>query len=250
MYEHTYTKENLEQTDNIAYRIMRLHNIQEVINILIPEEPPTNDYEYKLAGGVFVRRIVTAQPSITDLNTPPEIAYRVAMPIYPPLVLLGHHARVAILNIALENYESGLGYVVSMQETACQFGDDNILISTAKLGFGIMAFLVPQKSIADILYKASLTAQIPVTKKGEPCVTNHSPSAVSLCRNLYEIIVNFAVLNDGNKEHRMTDMSRTSTHLYMNNYAEEIDKATNKKFRMREWVNDTVKSLGYSTGVK
>lgn len=250
MWEQTYTQEHLRQIDDGVYKIMRLSKLQDVINNLIPEDPPQNNNEYELAGNIFLRRIVASQASILDPNAPPEKAYKVDYDIYPPLTLLGHHARVAILSIAVGAYKNGLGYVVSMQETASQFHDDNILMSTGKLGFAIMAFLVNQKNIANILYEAALTAQIPVTKKGEPCVTNHSPSAVSLCRNLYEIIVNLTFMNDGDPNHHMTDMARTTTHLYINEYADEIDKATNKKFRMREWVNDTIIKMGYSTGVK
>lgn len=250
MWEHTYTKEHLEQTDNAVYSIMRVQNVQQAVDIMIPADPPRNRNEYAQAGEVFATKILMCQPHFADRNAPPQIAYRVEQNVYPPLTLIGHHARAAVLGIALGLYRNGLGYVVSMQETACQFGDDNILTSTAKLGFAISTLVIPAKHEAERLYEAALTCQIPLEKKDEPCVAAHSWEARRLSINLYEILEFFAVMNDGVKAHPMSAVTRTTTHIHLANIAEEVDKATNKKFRMREWVNATVKRLGYDTGVK
>ena len=251
MWEHTYTQQQLEQSDTAMFRIMRATQIQDVVDTLIPDQPPKNKFEYEMAAKVFVRRILTAQPNMTNPNASPEEAYKVENQLYPPLVLLGHHARTAILNIALENDDNnGLGFIVSMQETACQFHNDEILTSAGKLGFAILAFLITNKNKAEVLDQAAITAQIPLIKKGESCGRNHSSSAIRLCTNLYGIISNLSVMNGGDKKHPQTDMSRAAVHIYINQFADDIDKTTNSKFRMKEWVNDTIKRLGYNTGVR
>jgi hypothetical protein len=243
MFQLTYTQQHLEEVDEMAYSIMRTQDVQKVVNILIPDEPPQDKFEYIYAEKVFTSRIVAAQPNIQDPNALPSIAYEVVNPLFPPLVLLGHHARAAILCIALKEYRDGLGFVASMQETACQFHDDDILLCSTKLGFAIMAFLVQQKDIANILYESSNLAQIPLTKQGEPCISNLSPSAIKLCRCFYEIIINFAVMNDGNKNQHMTDVKRVHLLLLIKQYADEIDKTTKNRFRMKEWITETVRKF-------
>ena len=101
--------------------------------------------------------------------------------------------------------------LVTMQKTACQFGDDNILTNAAKLGFAVSTLAIPVKHETEILLETALECQVPLIKLGEPCVYNHSESARNLCVHFYEILKDFAV--------------------------------------MREWVNETVKRLGYNTGV-
>jgi ATP adenylyltransferase/5',5'''-P-1,P-4-tetraphosphate phosphorylase II len=60
-------------------------------------------------------------------------------------------------------------------------------------------------------HQTALECQVPLIKLGEPCVYNHSESARNLCVHFYEILKGIAV--------------------------------------MRECVNETVKRLGYNTGV-
>jgi hypothetical protein len=140
--------------------------------------------------------------------------------------------------------------LLGVQETSCQFGDDKVLTSTAKLVFGVGALVIPIKSEARTLYTAASMCQIPLEKKDEPCLVAHSWEARSLCKNFYEILVFFAVMNDGVETQPMNATTRRVTHVHLANIAENIDKATKTKFRMREWVNATVRRLGYDTGVK
>jgi hypothetical protein len=130
---------------------------------------------------VFVMKILMCRPNMSNPNAPPQIAYRIEQNHYPPLTLIGHHVRAAVPGIALSQYRNRFSYIVTMQETACQFGDDNILTNAAKLGFAISTLAIPVKHEAESLLETALECQVPLIKLGEPCVYNHSESARNLC---------------------------------------------------------------------
>jgi len=162
------------------------------------------------------------------------------------LTLIGQWARVAALSIALGEYENGLGSVLSMQETACQFGDDNILLSAAKTGFGIASLVIPIKAEAEALGRMASMCEIAVLGKKERCSQIHSKGALALCRLFYSILQDFAKMHDP----KVRRPGITFLYSKLVSEAEGIDKATGKKFRMKDWVEDTVKQLGYRTAMK
>lgn len=246
-----FSQQDVEKADSTLIQMMDSRNLQEVVSLLIPDDPPTNEREYELARNVFTLRVLGCQPNAMEQYAPPQEAYRVLPPYitYPGSIIL-NWMRVAILGIALQDYKNALGSLLGLQETSCQFGDDMVLTSTAKLAFGVGAMVIPIKSEARTLYTAASMCQIPLEKKDEPCVAAHSWEARNLCKNFYEILVFFAVMNDGVETQPMNTMTRAGTHDYLANIADNIDKATKRKFRMREWVNTTVRRLGYDTGVK
>jgi hypothetical protein len=153
---------------------------------------------------------------------------------------------MAVLGIAVENYQEALGCLLGLQETACQYGDDNILLSAVKTTFGVATLLISMKSQADSLWHLAFFCWKMLLGKDEECAHIHSEKVRRLGAGFYSILQDFAMMHDP----RASTGGIGMLHVKLVSEAEDIDKATMKRFRMREWVNETVRRLGYSTGVK
>jgi len=150
---HTVDPKYMEQNDNVVNRILFVNHLQDAIDILIPQEPPRNPLEYNQALNFFKQAILNWQPNIGKSNLPIQKRFQLANELVPPLILLGHHARAAILNFGIDNIDGGLSYILSMQQTACLLTGDDVLLSTAKLGFAVSSLAIPRRDKAKQLYK-------------------------------------------------------------------------------------------------
>lgn len=241
-----YTRQDLEEIDAALYSMMRAKSVQEVLDIMISPDPPRNRLEYLEALTVFNQRILDCQPNALDSSDKDALRISPYCP-YPPLALIGHWARAAALYIAVENYEGGAGAVIGVLDTACQYGDDNLLLSGAKLGFGVVCLLIPIRSQADLLSKLVGIALKILLSEDEECARRHSLQTRHLCAGFFSMLGDFAMMHTSSV--RMTKTGMAFLHQKLRIEAEEIDKATRNRFRAKDWVDEQVKRLGYSTGL-
>jgi len=207
--------------------MMRARNAQEVLNILMPDDPPRNSEEYGEAYRVFAYRIRSATPFDTA-----------------PLTLIGHWARAAALAVAMQNFQDAHGCIVALQEQGCKFADDNIVLSAAKLGFGVAILFLPMKGQAEELHLTAFSCHKMLVSENEEWAGTHTEKTLKLCANFWQLLQDFSMMQSP----KATDLRAAVTflHLGLVSTAKDIDKATRRRFKMLKWVNEMEARLGYS----
>lgn len=238
MPAHTIDPKYIEQNDNAVYRILRVNHLQEAMDILIPLEPPQNNLEYNQALDFFKQAILNWQPNIGKPNLSIQKRFQLANVLVPPLILLGHHARAAILNFAIDNIDGGLSYILSMQQTACLLLGDDVLLSTTKLGFAIASLAIPRKDKAKQLYKIATACTMALMDK--TCTDGHSEDVTNLCSRFYLLIADIALLASTGADSREDVNARSMFRLRITTNASEIESVTNSRLKISHWITETL----------
>ncbi len=238
MPAHTVDPKYIEQNDNAIYRILRVNRFQEAIDILIPQEPPSNPLEYNQALNHFMQAILNWQPNIGKPNLPIQKRFQLTNELVPPLILLGHHARAAILNFAIDNIDGGLSYILSMQQTACLMAGDDVLLMTAKLGFAVSSLAIPRKDKTTQLYKIATACTMALADK--TCSDGHSQDMIDLCSRFYLLIADIALLASTGVESREDVNARNMFRHRISTNASEIESATSGRLKLGQWTSETL----------
>lgn len=218
-----YTQQQLDEGDRGIYAIMRARKVQEVLNVLIPGDPPRNFSEYRAAHEIFAMK-VGGGPSLV-----------------PPLTLIGHWARVAALEIAMQEHGEAHNHIVALQACGCMYGDDNLMLNAAKFGFGVATLLIPIRNQRAELHLTAFSCWKMLVNKGENWSASHGEQAIRLGANFWTLLQDFSMMVDPKEN----SMGTTALRIKLTNGASEIDKATKSKFRMKNWVNETIRKLGH-----
>lgn len=245
MPAHTVDPKYIEQNDNAVYRILRVNRLQDAVDILIPQEPPRDPLEYNQALNFFRQAILNWQPNIGKQNLPIQKRLQFVDDLVPPLILLGHHARAAIMNFAIDNIDGGLSYILSMQQTACLLTGDDILLSTAKLGFAVSSLAIPRKDKAKQLYKIATSCTMALADKS--CGDGHSEDVIDLSSRFYMLIADIALLSSASVESREDANTRNMFRYRIMTNASEIETTTNGKLKIGSWVSDILSANGLIT---
>jgi len=242
MGSNTYTRQHLEEANTILSSLMCSRSPQEALAILLPGDSPRNQSEYQQAYSVFSLRIRACQPNAGNSALSHEEAYRISpgSPL-PPLTLLAHWVRLVILSAALGDYRDALGCVLGNHETACQFGDDNILLAATKTGFGAATLLIPFKpsNEQDSLSAVALTCNS--TLLTGSCARLHSEGTRNLCADFYQVLSDLGAVF----QVKGNSTALNALQIKVQNTTDRIDRATNNKFKMKSWANETLERLGH-----
>jgi len=185
-----------------------------------------------------MQAILNWQPNVGKSNLPVQKRFQLANELVPPLILLGHHARAAILNFAIDNIDGGLSYILSMQQTACLLTGDDVLLSTAKLGFAVSSLAIPRKDKAKQLYKIATACTMALADK--TCSDGHSEDVIDLCSRFYTLLADIALLSSSGVESREDVNARNMFRHRIGVSASEIESATNGKLKIGQWVSETL----------
>jgi len=240
MWAYTYTQQHLEDANDILFRLMRVTTPQDALNILLPGDSPQTKSEYRQAYNVFSLRIRTCQPNVGNGGLSREEAYRVSSSCsIPPLTLLAHWVRLIALSIALGDYRDALGCILGNHETACQFGDDNILLAATKTGFGAATLLIPTKpsSIRDSLSTVALVCKDDLFS-GD-CAKRHTERVRKLCADFYQLLSDLGATSQINEKPALRALQ-----IKLKEPAQRIDRATGTRFKMEIWGNELIEQLG------
>lgn len=242
MSTQTVDPKYIEENNKAVYRLLRVNNLQDAINILIPQEPPKNPLEYNNALAFFIQAIINWQPNIGTIELPTKKRLELANSLVPPLILLGHHARAAILNFAIDNIDGGLSYLLSMNQTACLMPGDDVLLSTTHLGFAIGSLVISRKDRAHQLYKIAMACTMALADRS--CRERHDEETISLCSRFYLLLADIASLSatgvNGGADANARNMFRYRISLN----ASEIETATEGKLKIGNWVASTLSANG------
>ncbi|MBI2405246.1 hypothetical protein HYV22_03660 [Candidatus Gottesmanbacteria bacterium] len=237
------SKQQLELIDIALFSAMRAKTTQDVLFTAMGPNAPTNPREYAMAYKEAQFWLLRCQPNCANEHMKSEQAFQV-IPNCPvsPYDLIALWARIALLGIALGNFHDGLGNLLATLETACQFGNDDLLLVGVKLSFAVAtrAIFVPEVA-KDLSAMAGICEKVLTSQQDEPCARTHSERVRDLGANFYMILEHFGML------HAAQSMPMTLAKEFLGkvieSYAEEVDKATNRRFQMKDWVKETLKAF-------
>ena len=235
IWSQRYTQSDLEKRETDVYNLLRVANLQGAVKILIPDNTPTNQDGYENARKAASQHIQMQQPLIDPTYTG---SYRVVFPpeqALPPLLLLRQWERIAVLGMAMNRYESELGVLAGALTTACQFGDDNILLSHVEMQFAIATLLIPMEIYGKDLYETGMVGAKALTDENDShCVRNHSDSIKALCLTFFNLLMTLAPLNDPNA--RLDRIQKFGMQTECQGLATGIDLRTNNRLKVKDWV--------------
>ncbi len=239
----TNSPDDFKKVDEQAFRLMRASSIQDMIDVLIPGDPPRNQWEYAQAESFALKNILSCQPNLADPNAPLEIAYRVHPCWFSPLSLIKAHLGVGSIYLTRGHNEYTGRAVQSCQATASQFKDDRVLVSGGKLGFAFLAGLINQhpRYIFEPMIPTALYCEVEAEKGTTPTHRiDHSSAVVELCHDLYVFIQECAMMKgfDPNvRGHKASMPPRDRFKQKLEQDSRDLDKRTNKKLDIQDWLD-------------
>lgn len=254
----TYSASDLATVFAIANRLMRVPSIQEAVDIVIDEAPPVNRREYAEANEVLLNTVLSSQPHVFDRDMHPHQSYEIVRLTVPPLVLLFNWVRLGILEMALENYINGISSGLALQATACQFGDDSLLLSGAVLGFGIWSLALRKRERPQ--YVREVAAECESLVHGNHRIASaFGRGVLDSCGQLYTIAQLIATMIDPSTREASRMIKalanvyspypdsadlRRGIKLILDGYSEAFDNGTESVLAIRNWVDQVMRHLG------
>lgn len=240
---NVHNQNDFDKIDRVAYLMMRASNLQEVIEILIPRDPPRTQNEYVRVKSSLIHNLLSCQPNMSNTTAPPEVAYRVLPCRFTPLDLLKTHLTVAVIFLTQGiNGDAGRA-IQAMQGTAGQFADDRILVSGGKLGFGLLTGLIRLRSRRryEPMIETALWCQVEADKGASHNYHKvHSSEAISLCHDLYVFVQDCALVtgHDRNLGGEIGTIEMPPYEFFVENIRQDasgLDKKTQGKLDIKGW---------------
>jgi len=183
----------IQYVNRVTNLFLRADGIQAVIVTLMGADPPRIAFEYQTARDYVWGIIEKCQPDYRNTKLKRPLAVKVTKNCpTSPWGLLGHWVTCGALSYALGQYDMTIEYALGVQETACQFQDDDVLVAGALYSFGLSIFCLrhnkttTHKEISPEAIAKYCRALL-LDDKNQPCAREHSGGARALSAGLHEL---------------------------------------------------------------
>ncbi len=183
----------IQYVDRVVTFLLRAEDVSTIVPLLMGADSPRTRLEYQSAINFVWGLIEECQPSFsnTKLDRPSAVKVIIGCPT-PPFHLLAHWATFGVLSYALGNYATTFMGALTVQETACQFQDDIVLVAGAKYSFGLSAFCLRHNtSFAVKEWSPTSIARhcqgLLLGQENRTCVRTHSIEALELSSAFHEL---------------------------------------------------------------
>jgi hypothetical protein len=216
-----------EAIDLQVFNTIRMDTIQEVINMYMMENPPQNPVEYKMGMFYIMETITTCQPNAFNDVPLPQKFVVVPSCTLRPIELIDRWIRLALLAIAVNDYDGADFYFAGALETVMQFRDDELLLLATKLSFPVGVRAIYDEGYAK---RFATTCRICVNI----ILTHNKDSKGTIRESFISHCGNYYMLLDSINEWIMKKTPNGKLNAL--GCSGSIDAYNNKRFDMANWT--------------
>lgn len=227
--------------DMIVHLLLRSNDMQSIILALMGDDPPKNAFEYRQARNYLWGVIEKSQPNYGNLNLARSLALKVEnRSAETPFGLLAHWVSCAMLSYALDDFDKVFEYALCVQETACQFGSDDILFAGGEYIFGLTMFclrnhMIPEHKEISPERNARYCQMLLLDDGKESCAQSHGKEMRVLVAAFHELTAQLwqVGFHDGGQRNNLLIENELEP---IRQLAFIIDRRTRCKFHLRQWI--------------
>jgi hypothetical protein len=211
-----------------VFHTMRMNTTQEVIDMYMMENAPKNPIEYKMGLLYIMETISTCQPNAFKDEPLPQRFLVIPLCTLRPIELVDRWIRLALLAIALNDYDTTDFYFMGALETVLQFRDDELLLLTSKLSFPVGVIASYDKVYFNGFGWTCMKLTQTILKHNEGYEKTPRKALIDHCCDYFLLLsaINQYVNKTSNDKHGVLGC------------ATSIDEYNHKRFDMRTWAID------------